>query len=331
MAQTNHPALSVILPVYNEAENLRSLHESVSAVMEQVGRSHEIIYCDDGSTDGSTDILRALAVENPQVKLLLLRRNFGQTAALVAGLDHARGDILILLDSDLQNDPRDIPKLLELIDQGYDIVSGWRRRRQDPFLTKVLPSKIANRLISWITGVHLHDHGCTLKAYRREILRGVSLYGEMHRFISIYGHWMGAKVGEVEVLHHPRRSGKSKYSLSRTFKVLLDLPVLVLMGSYLTRPIHFFGSIGILSCFAGMLCAAQVLYKKIIEPTDKAHNNPLLLLAVFFALVGIQIIMIGLLAELLTRVYHESRKKKIYVLRETVNCLPETDAVDKND
>jgi glycosyltransferase involved in cell wall biosynthesis len=168
MAQTNHPALSVILPVYNEAENLRSLHESVSAVMEQVGRSHEIIYCDDGSTDGSTDILRALAVENPQVKLLLLRRNFGQTAALVAGLDHARGDILILLDSDLQNDPRDIPKLLELIDQGYDIVSGWRRRRQDPFLTKVLPSKIANRLISWITGVHLHDHGCTLKAYRRE-------------------------------------------------------------------------------------------------------------------------------------------------------------------
>ncbi len=318
MNETN-PEISVVLPVFNEVENIKPLHDSLTRVLNQLGRRYEILYCDDGSTDGSKNLLRELSSHNPKVKVLVLRRNFGQTAAISAGVDHARGDIIVLMDADNQNDPGDIPKLLAHLDKGHDIVSGWRRKRKDPFFSKVLPSKIANWLISWISGVKLHDHGCTLKAYRRNILSGISLYGEMHRFISIYGHWIGAKVGEVEVNHHPRRAGRSKYSLTKTFKVVLDLPVLILLGSYLTRPIHFFGSIGMIFNFAGLVCAALVLYEKLTEVGAKAHRNPLLLLAVFFALIGIQIIMIGLLAELLTRVYHESQDKKTYSVLETMN------------
>ncbi|RJP18219.1 MAG: glycosyltransferase [Candidatus Omnitrophota bacterium] len=316
------PEISVVLPVYNEAENLQSLHDNLCGVLNGLGRWYEIIYCDDGSTDGSPAKLRELASGNPAVRVLLLRRNFGQTAAIRAGVDHARGDIVVLMDADLQNDPADIPNLLERLDEGYDIVSGWRRKRQDPFFTKVLPSKIANWLISRISGVKLHDHGCTLKAYRRDVLSGISLYGEMHRFISIYGHWIGARVGEVEVRHHPRQGGKSKYSLSKSMKVFLDIPVLVLLGRFLTRPVHFFGAIGMGFNFAGLICAFFVLYEKLTEVDAKAHRNPLLLLAIFFSLVGIQIIMIGLLAELMTRVYHESQNKKIYVVRERIN-LPD--------
>ncbi len=312
--------LSIIIPVYNEAENIHPLHEALTGVLNNLDRSYEILYCDDGSEDGSVEILRELAASDPGVKVILLRRNFGQTASIVSGVDHARGDILVLMDADLQNDPADIPKLLEKLDGGYDIISGWRRHRRDPFFTKVLPSKIANRFISWMTGMRLHDYGCTLKAYRREIFADVTLYGEMHRFIPIFGHWAGAKVGEIEVNHSPRRRGKSKYSIRKTFRVLLDLPVLMLMGQYLTRPVHLFGAIGLSCTFGGFICAVMVAYEKITQWEEaKVHRNPLLLLAVFFALVGIQVIMIGLLAELMTRVYHESQHKKIYAVRETMN------------
>ncbi len=311
--------ISVVLPVCNEEQNLESLHQRLTGVLERLGKGYEIVYCDDGSTDGSLNLLREFAKQDHKIKVVSLRRNFGQTAAIRAGVDHTSGDIIVLLDADMQNDPEDIPKLLEQLEKGDDIVSGWRRNRQDPFLSKVLPSKIANWLISQISGVKLHDHGCTLKAYRRDVLSGISLYGEMHRFISIYGHWIGARVGEVEVQHHPRVKGKSKYSLGKTFKVFLDIPVFILLGRFLTRPVHFFGSIGILFNVAGFICAFFVLYEKWTQMDAKAHRNPLLLLAIFFALVGIQIIMIGLLAEIMTRVYHESQGKTIYVIRETIN------------
>lgn len=314
------PELSIILPVFNEAGNIAPLHQTISSALESLGKTYEILYCDDGSSDGSTETLMRLAADDPRVKVIVLRRNFGQTPAINAGIDHAQGDILILMDADLQNDPRDIPKLLEKIDEGYDIVSGWRRHRKDPLFSKVLPSRIANWIISHVTGVRLHDHGCTLKAYRRDVLQQVSLYGEMHRFISIFGQWTGAKVAEVEVNHHPRASGRSKYSLSRTFKVLLDLPVLILLGSYLTKPMHFFGFIGIFSNLLGFICMLLVAYDKWLDPVNnKAHRNPLLLLAVFFVLIGLQFILMGLLAELLTRTYFESQHKKTYVVKQLVN------------
>jgi glycosyltransferase involved in cell wall biosynthesis len=312
-------AISVILPVYNEVDNVEPLYTELKQVLVGMNQPYEIVFCDDGSSDGSRDILQDIAAKDETVKIILLRRNFGQTAAINAGVDHASGQIIVLMDADRQNDPHDIPKLLAELDRGYDIASGWRRYRKDPFLTSVLPSRIANRIISWVSGVKLHDNGCTLKAYRRDILDSVSLYGEMHRFISIFGFWIGAKVAEVEVNHRPRTSGKSKYSITKTFRVLLDLPLLVLLGSYLTRPIHFFGTIGMGSTVLSFLCVLVVLYDKWIDPLAKAHRNPFLLLAVFFAMVGVQIIMIGLLAELITRVYHESLHKKTYFVDKKIN------------
>lgn len=219
----------------------------------------------------------------------------------------------------MQNDPADIEHLLHKLEEGYDIVSGWRKKRQDPYFMKVLPSRIANSIISYLTGVNIHDHGCTLKAYRRNIMQEISLYGEMHRFIPIYAHSAGARVAEVEVRHHPRKSGRSKYSIGKTFKVLLDLPVLIFLNSYLTRPVHFFGWIGIFSIAFGFFCSVMVAIEKIQEPWAKAHRNPLLIIALFFFLMGVQSIMIGLLAELLTRVYYESQHKKTYIVKKTLN------------
>ncbi len=310
------PDLSIILPVYNEAESLRPLHDALCKVVSALPSTCELIYCDDGSTDGSDEILREFARNDPRVRVVILRRNFGQTAAISAGVDCAQGKIIILLDADFQNDPADIPKLIQKIEEGYDIVSGWRRHRNDPWFSKKLPSRFANRLISWVTGVHLHDHGCTLKAYRSEILKDVSLYGEMHRFISILGHWTGARVTEVEVRHHPRKAGRSKYSLLRIYKVLLDLPLLVLLGNYLTRPMHFFGMAGIALNGAAVLCALRVA--KDLWEGDQASENGFLILSVFFFLAGMLTFMMGLLAELLIRVYHESQQKKTYVIREIV-------------
>lgn len=311
------PQLSIVLPVYNEVDNLQSLHEQLTSVLRRHRYSYEIVYCNDGSTDGSGELLKQIASGDPRVVVVSLKRNFGQTAAIAAGIDHTRGEIVVMSDADLQNDPADIPKLVEKIQQGYDIASGWRKQRNDPWLTKKIPSYLANRLISWITGVHIHDHGCTLKAYKRDVLETISLYGEMHRFITILGHWAGARIVEVEVRHHPRTAGKSKYSLTRIAKVLLDLPLLVLLGSYLTKPIHFFGGIGLGFNFIAFLCVVDVAYEKFIEG-DKASNNPFLLLAVFFSIVGIQIVIVGLLAELITRVYYESQQKKIYAIDEII-------------
>ncbi len=321
-----HPDISVVLPVFNEADNLRPLHEDLTRVIERLGVSCEIVYCDDGSTDGSQDTLREFAAK-PNVRAVLLKRNFGQTAALAAGIDNARGGTIILMDADRQNDPEDIPRLLAKLDEGHDIVCGWRRKRKDPLFTKRIPSMAANQLIAWITGVRIHDNGCTLKAFKREVLDHISLYGEMHRFITVLGHWTGAKVAEVEVTHHPRRSGISKYSLNRFFKVMLDLPVLVLLGNYITKPMHFFGAVGIAFNAVAFGCVGEVLYEKFFQGDD-VSGNPFLLLAVFFALVGIQILMIGLLAEILIRVYHESQQKKTYVIQETLQTGGETPEPD---
>lgn len=323
MSDNQRPYLSIVLPVFNEVDSLRLLHEALSRELQAMKFSYEIIYCDDGSTDGSTDVLREFAASDPHIRVLILRRNFGQTAAISAGVDQSRGAIIVLLDADFQNDPADIARLLQKIDEGFDIVSGWRRRRQDPWFSKKFPSRIANWLISRTTGVRLHDHGCTLKAYRSEILKDVALYGEMHRFISILGHWAGANVTEVEVQHHPRKTGKSKYSLLRIYKVLLDLPLLILLGNYLTRPLHFFGIVGIGFNGVAALCALRVA-KDLMEG-DQASENGFLILSVFFFLVGIITFMMGLLAELTIRVYHESQQKKTYVIREILNPTPPPD------
>lgn len=313
--------LSVIVPVYNERENLEPFRQSLLAALEQTGTDWEVVFVDDGSTDGSGDSLRELAARDRRIKLVQFGRNFGQTAAMAAGFDHAEGGILITIDADMQNDPADIPAILAKLRDGYDVVSCWRRQRRDRWLTRRLPSAIANRLVSWISGVRLHDYGCTLKGYRAEIMHHVRLYGEMHRFIPIYASWAGARVAEIPVRHHPRTRGKSKYGINRVYKVLLDLATVKLLGSYSTRPMHFFGATGLLACAAGLLFAAWTLYDKYANGI-RAHRNPLLLLAVFLFLLGVQFVFMGLMAELLIRTYFESQRKAPYIVRRTWNCNP---------
>jgi glycosyltransferase involved in cell wall biosynthesis len=286
--------------------------------MAELGERYEIILVDDGSIDGSFQRLKIVTRHDKHVRLIRLRRNFGQTAAIQAGIEQSRGAILVFLDADLQNDPADIKALVAKLDQGYDVVSGWRRDRQDPFLTRRLPSRVANGLISFVTGVPLRDYGCTLKAYRREVIQDVKLYGEMHRFIPALAALAGASVTEIPVRHHARRFGRSKYGLSRTIRVLLDLMTVKFLGSYGTKPNYAFGFIGILLWASAFLAGAVVIVKKFIPPYPQAHDNPLLLLAVFLAIVGVQFMVFGLLAELIVRTYHESQGKSIYVVRETV-------------
>jgi glycosyltransferase involved in cell wall biosynthesis len=309
--------ISVIVPVYNEEANILPLHGELLTTLQSIDRPFEIVYVDDGSVDSSFARLKELAAECPEITVIQFRRNFGQTAALAAGIEHSRGDILIFMDADLQNDPRDIPRLLEKLDEGYDVVSGWRRDRQDAALTRKLPSSMANWLISRVTGVHLNDYGCTLKAYRREVLENFRLYGEMHRFIPAYAAWSGASITELAVNHRARTAGKSKYGLSRTFKVLLDLATVKFLGGYSTKPIYLFGSAGAISMLAGMLCALAVLYQKVADGVY-AHRNPVLLLGVFCFVIGTQFVMMGLLAELIIRTYHESQNKATYVVRQTL-------------
>lgn len=313
--------LSVIVPVYNERENLEPFRQSLLDALEQTGTDWEVVFVDDGSTDGSGDCLRELAARDRRIKVVEFGRNFGQTAAMAAGFDHAEGEILITIDADMQNDPADIPAILAKLGEGYDVVSCWRRRRRDPWLTRRLPSAIANRLVSWISGVRLHDYGCTLKGYRAEIMHHVRLYGEMHRFIPIYASWAGARVAEIPVRHHARTRGQSKYGINRSYKVLLDLATVKLLGSYSTRPMHFFGATGLLACAAGLLFAAWTLYDKYAHGI-RAHRNPLLLLAVFLFLLGVQFVFMGLMAELLIRTYFESQRKTPYIVRRTWNCNP---------
>ncbi len=312
------PQVSLVIPCYNEEESVDELCTEVFHVVDSHNLFVEVVVVDDGSRDKTWEKLTAWAQKEPRLKLVRFRRNYGQTAAMVAGLDHARGQVIIPLDADLQNDPNSIPDLLAKIEEGYDVVSGWRKNRQDTFFSRKLPSRIANAIISYVSGVKLHDYGCTLKAYRREVLDPVNLYGEMHRFIPIYATWAGAKVTEVVVGHRARKYGASKYGIMRTFKVVLDLLVVKFLGSYSTKPIYFFGGMGFLFFGAGMLSALYTLYAKYFQNVW-AHRNPFLIIAVFLTLVGIQSLFIGLLAEISIRTYHESQARPIYWVRERMN------------
>ena len=312
---TDSPDISVFLPVFNEEPNLRPLHTKLSEALITLGRSAEIVYVDDGSSDGSLKILREIAHLDPRVRVVALRRNYGQTAAMAAGIDAARGKVLIPMDADLQNDPADITRLLDKLDEGYDVVSGWRKNRKDKMVTRKIPSMIANRIISWIGGVPLHDYGCSLKAYRRESLEDVRLYGEMHRFIPIYAAWAGARVTEIPVEHHARTMGKSKYGLSRTIKVVFDLMTIKFMASYQTKPIYVFGSFGMLAFAVSLLSGLYAVFLKVIHKADFVQT-PLPVLSVVMFAVGVQFLLMGLLAEMLVRTYHESQAKAIYAVRE---------------
>lgn len=310
------PDISVFLPVLNEEPNLRPLHLRLDEALAALGHTAEIIYVDDGSTDGSLDVLRELATRDPRVRVISLRRNYGQTAAMAAGIDAARGHVLIPMDADMQNDPADIQRLLDKLAEGYDVVSGWRKERQDKMVTRKIPSMIANALISVIGGVKLHDYGCSLKAYRREFLKDVRLYGEMHRFIPIYASWVGARVTEIPVRHHARTMGKSKYGLSRTFKVMLDLMTIKFMASYHTKPIYVFGMFGFFSFLISIVAAGWALVRKL--GGESFIRNPLLVIAIVMFAVGVQFILMGLLAEMLVRTYHESQSKSIYAVRDQI-------------
>jgi glycosyltransferase involved in cell wall biosynthesis len=311
------PKLSVIVLVYNEVESIDALHDELTGVLAGLDVSYEVLYIDDGSRDGSTEKMAELAHHDPHVRVVSFRRNFGQTAAVQAGIDNSHGEILVFLDGDMQNDPHDIPRLLERLDEGYDVVSGWRKDRKDE-ASRVLPSQIANWVIARVTGVPLNDFGCTLKAYRREVIEEVKLYGEMHRFIPVYASWVGARITELPVNHRQRVFGHSKYSLSRTSRVLLDLITVKLLGSYSTKPIYFFGFAAFGLWALALVFAAVVIIQRLLPPYPYAHNNPLLLLAVFLGIVGVQLILMGLLAELSIRTYHESQGKSVYVVREVI-------------
>lgn len=322
--------LSLITPVYNEEESLPLLYEAVQQALAGYAEPWELILVDDGSRDGSLQVLEELAAAHPQhVRVVALRRNFGQTAAMAAGIDHSRGEIIVMMDADLQNDPADIPMMLEKIDEGYDLVSGWRKHRQDAFVTRTLPSRIANKIISKVTGVSLHDYGCSLKAYRREVITGFRLYGEMHRFIPVYANSVGARIIEVPVHHHSRQFGKAKYGLERTFKVVLDLFTVKFLTSYSNKPIYLFGGAGVvlvvLSALALLFLAVRRLGFGI-----SVLESPIFWMAILMAIMGFQSILMGLIAELQTRTYHESQGKPTYTVRKLINtpALP-SDSQDR--
>jgi len=314
--------LSLVIPVYNEAENLEILYREIKSSCENLGKSYEVIFIDDGSTDDSALVLKKIRKQHPVVKIIKLRKNFGQTAALSAGFDNSRGEVIITLDADLQNDPADFGLLIKKIEEGYDIASGWRVKRKDKFFSRKLPSATANWLISAITRVKLHDYGCTLKAFRKEILKSINLYGEMHRFIPAIASQMGVSIAEVKVNHRPRRFGKSKYNVLRFVKVMLDLLTVKFLLSYSTRPLQIFGIFGIASGSVGGIMALYLSYQRLIL-LESIANRPLLLLAVLLLVIGFQFITLGLLAEILVRAYHESLEKRIYYIREIIDSGPD--------
>lgn len=318
MGTIKPPYLSLILPVYNEEENIQLQYEAIVRALKPLKRSYEILFIDDGSSDSSPDLLKKIAKKDKKVKAIIFRRNFGQTAAMAAGIDHSTGEIIIFMDSDLQNDPEDISLLIDKIDEGYDVVSGWRQHRQDTLIMRKIPSRIANWLISRVTGVHLHDTGCSLKAFRGEIIRQVDLYGEMHRFIPVHASWIGARIAEVPVRHHPRQFGESKYGIRRTFKVMLDLITVKFMGSYSTKPIYVFGGTGIVLFLFSIISGIAVLVMKFALGQSMVRN-PLLLLTVLFIILSVLFIQIGILAEITIRTYHEAASKTPYHIRETIN------------
>lgn len=314
------PYLSVVIPVYNEVENLPLLHKAIHEALEGLSQPWEIVLVDDGSSDGSVDALEKMAAADPEfIRVVELRRNFGQTAAIAAGIDHALGEVIVLMDADLQNDPADILMMLQKLEEGYDVVSGWRANRQDTFSRRI-PSQLANGLISRVTGVHLHDYGCTLKAYRREVITGFRLYGEMHRFIPVYARMVGAKILEVRVNHHPRRFGKAKYGLGRTLKVMLDLFTVKFLFSYAAKPIYLFGGAGFLFMGASFLTLFYAVLDRFFITGLHLNRNPLLTLSVMLFTMGFQSILMGLLAEMMARTYHESQDKRTYTVRRKINC-----------
>jgi glycosyltransferase involved in cell wall biosynthesis len=312
------PELSVTVPVYNEADNLEPLHAEISQTLGRLGRPYEVVYIDDGSTDRSFAVLAELQRRDPHVVLVRLPRNYGQTAALAAGFDHASGTVLVALDADGQNDPADIPAMLAKLDEGYDVVAGWRLPRQDPVLSRRLPSMAANAIIGLITGVRMHDYGCTLKVMRHDVVRGLRLYGEMHRFIPALADDLGARIAEVRVHHRPRRAGVSKYGLSRSIRVLLDLITVKFLSSYSTRPIQVFGAIGLPCSFIGLVITGVLGFERLFFGVQLSQR-PLVWLGILLTLMGLQFITMGLLGELLVRTYHESQNKPVYRVAEVRN------------
>ena len=316
------PNLSLIVPVYNEEENLPLLIDAIRKALDPLPYTWEVVLVDDGSQDSSLQVLTQLADEDSEhLRVVSFRRNFGQTAAIAAGLDYAQGEIIVLLDADMQNDPADIPKLLEKLEEGYDLVSGWRKNRQDTYLTRTLPSNLANMLISRVTGVPLHDYGCTLKAYRREVLEGFRLYGEMHRFIPVFAYSVGAKITEMQVNHHPRKFGKAKYGLERTLKVVLDLFTVKFLISYSSKPIYLFGGAGLALIFGSGVMLAYLGIRRVLTSIS-VLGSPFFQLSVMLFILGFQSLLMGLIAELLVRTYYESQRKPTYRIRRTIN-LPE--------
>ena len=308
--------VSVVIPLYNEEENVLELHARLKAVLDTIGYDYEILFIDDGSTDGTLALLQDIQSQDRRVVVLSLRRNFGQTAAFAAGFDYSRGEIIVTMDGDLQNDPQDIPKLVEMM-KDNDLVSGWRKKRKDPFISRRLPSIMANWLISKVTGVNLHDYGCSLKAYKRDVIKNLKLYGEMHRFIPAVASWYGVRIAEVETTHHPRLRGKSKYGISRTVKVVLDLITVKFLQSFSTKPLQFFGPIGLLSGALGFIISLYLAMGKLFMGRE-IGGRPLLLLGALLIIVGIQFIGMGLLGEMMVRVYHETQKKPIYVIKKVI-------------
>lgn len=312
---THEKYLSIIIPVYNEEENIPLLHERLHQVLVKQSFPYEVLYIDDGSQDETFGQLRRLVENDEHVQVIRFRRNFGQTAAMAAGIAHSTGEILVFMDGDLQNDPLDIPRLLAKLHEGYDVVSGWRKDRQDAQWSRKFPSLLANKLIGRVTGVHLHDYGCTLKAYRREVLQHVRLYGEMHRFIPAYAALVGAEIAELEVTHHARQFGKSKYGISRVVRVVLDLLTLKFLGSFATKPLHLFGIPGLISCTLGAMTGCYALGRSLLPHHNPQRHTSLLPGTLLFSSFGLLSIMIGLVAELLTRTYYEAQHKPIYTIK----------------
>lgn len=309
--------LTLVIPVFNEAENLPVLYEEITESCQKLQKTYEIIFIDDGSWDESYVVLKKIQKEDPRVKIIKLRRNFGQTAALSAGFDHSNGEIVITLDADLQNDPNDFPLFIQKIEEGFDIVSGWRKKRKDKFFSRRIPSMMANWLISFITRVKLHDYGCTLKAFRKEVIKNIKLYGELHRFIPAIASQLGVSIAEIQVNHRPRRHGKSKYSIFRFPRVILDLLTVKFLLSYSTRPLQVFGFFGLISGLAGGIIGLILTYQRLILLQSIA-GRPLLLLSILLVVIGIQFITLGLLAEIMVRAYHESSEKSTYFVQEII-------------
>ncbi len=317
--------LSLVIPVYNERENLPLLFDALYAVMNTIQKSWEVIFVDDGSHDKSLSVLKEYAEKDPEhIRVISFRRNFGQTAAIAAGLDYSQGEIIILLDADMQNDPADIPMMLAKLDEGYDLVSGWRKDRKDNAITRNFPSMLANSLISRVTGVHLHDYGCTLKVYRRDVLAGFRLYGEMHRFIPVYASSVGANITEVAVRHHPRKFGKTKYGLERTVKVILDLFTVKFLVAYSSKPIYLFGGAGSFLMVVSAFIMLFLFVRRIFFFVGIA-TSPLLQISTLTFVLGVQSVLMGLIAELLVRTYHESQRKPTYTVRSKINLDRDAD------